>query len=450
MKITLKKMLPLLAVIVLAAAIILKYYGDNTPEDGVPTDKMTYRTNPHTGDKVSLLGFGCMRFPMKMNAEGTGKEIDQDSVNKLVDYAIAHGVNYFDGAPVYIDGNCETAMGIALSRHPRNKYFVATKMSNFRNTIPTRELSIERYHKSMELLQVDYIDYYLLHSIGGGGMESFKERFIDNGILEFLQEERKAGRIRNLGFSYHGDIAVFDYLLSLDYQWDFAQIQLNYLDWQHAADATGRNTDAEYLYSELVKRNVPAVIMEPLRGGALARISAMSTRILNGIDSSLNPAAWAFRFAGSPEHALTVLSGMNTIQHLQENIITYSPLTPLNDREYAALEQVTNITLNAAFIPCTECQYCMPCPVDVDIPKVFALYNSIVSIEDSTIGEESVNYRKAKQAFLDEYDRNLTTLANASSCIGCGKCKKECPQNINIPEQLKNVASFAEKLKTSK
>lgn len=168
----------------------------------IPTDKMVYRTNPTTGDRVSLLGYGCMRWPTRKRADGNGDEVDQEAVNELIDYAIAHGVNYFDTSTVYVQGWSEKSTGIALKRHPREKFLIATKLSNFSNY--TRENSIAMYRKSFEDLQVDYIDYYLLHSVGNGGIKTFRARYIDNGMIDFLMEERKAGRIRNLGFSFHG------------------------------------------------------------------------------------------------------------------------------------------------------------------------------------------------------------------------------------------------------
>ena len=181
----------------------------------IPTDKMTYRVNPTTGDKVSVLGYGCMRWPTIPDPEHDGEDlIDQETVNRLVDYAIEHGVNYFDTSPAYCKGRSEKATGIALSRHPRDKYFIATKLSNFSPSTWSREASLEMYHNSFKELQVDYIDYLLLHGIGMGGMESLNGRYIDNGVLDYLLKEREAGRIRNLGFSYHGDIEVIDYLMS--------------------------------------------------------------------------------------------------------------------------------------------------------------------------------------------------------------------------------------------
>ena len=214
----------------------------------IPTDKMVYRTNPTTGDRVSLLGYGCMRWPTRKRADGNGDEIDQEAVNELIDYAIAHGVNYFDTSPVYVQGWSEKSTGIALKRHPREKFLIATKLSNFSNY--TRENSIAMYRKSFEDLQVDYIDYYLLHSVGNGGIKTFRARYIDNGMIDFLMEERKAGRIRNLGFSFHGTTDVFDEILAMHdrIHWDFVQIQLNYADWRHAS---GNNVNAEYLYGEL-------------------------------------------------------------------------------------------------------------------------------------------------------------------------------------------------------
>lgn len=241
----------------------------------IPTDKMVYRTNPKTGERVSLLGYGCMRWPTRKKADGSGDEIDQEAVNELIDYAIAHGVNYFDTSPAYVQGLSERATGIALKRHPREKFFLATKLSNFSPSSHSREESMAMYRRSFRDLQVDYIDYLLLHGIGMGGMEALHSRYLDNGMLDFLLKEREAGNIRNLGFSYHGEIEVFDYLLSRhdELKWDFVQIQLNYVDWKHAKEVNTRNTDAEYLYNELAKRNIPAVIMEPLLGGRLSKLN---------------------------------------------------------------------------------------------------------------------------------------------------------------------------------
>ncbi|MDR1417418.1 MAG: aldo/keto reductase [Prevotellaceae bacterium] len=412
--------------------------------DEVPTDKMTYRVNPHTGDKVSLLGYGCMRWPLRQKADGSGEEVDQETVNELVDYAIAHGVNYFDTAPVYVRGWSETATGIALKRHPRDKFFIATKMSNPGD--PSPQASLAMYHNSFKNLQVDYLDYYLMHNIGpGDGIATFRQRFIDNGMLDFLLKEKEAGRIRNLGWSFHGDVKVFDYALAMGIQWDFCQIQLNYQDWQHADPK--RNINAEYLYGELVKHNVPAVIMEPLLGGRLARVPAQALALMNGIDSESSAAKWAFRYAGTPENVLTVLSGMVYMEHLQENIRTYAPLAPLNGAEYEMLEQVTGILVDSEYVQCTECQYCMPCPYGIDIPGTFGHYNRCVSAGKILKSANDENYRTARRDFLVGYDRSVPKLRQADHCIGCEICRSHCPQRINIPNEMRRINRYAENLK---
>ena len=416
--------------------------GMNTSIGDVPTDKMTFRTNHITGDKVSLLGYGCMRWPLRKKSDGT-EEIDQDAVNELVDYAIAHGVNYFDTAPVYIRGWSEEATGIALSRHPRDKYFVATKSS--RNN--TLESGIAMYQKSMRDLRVDYLDYYLLHSIGGGddGIEMFKERFIYNGLLDFLLKERAAGRIRNLGWSFHGDVKVYDYALAMGIKWDFVMIQLNYQDWQHADGI--RNVNAEYLYGELVKHNIPTIVMEPLLGGRLARVNKEALALMNEVHNEDSAAKWAFRYAGTLENVLTVLSGMVYMEHLQENIRTYAPLVPLVEQEYEVLEKVTKILIDSNYIQCTECQYCMPCPYGIDIPEVFGHYNRIVSAGKMLKSSNDENYKEARRAFLVGYDRSVPKFRQANYCTNCDLCKPKCPQSIDIVKEMRRVDSYAEQLK---
>lgn len=424
--------------------------GGTTNIGDLPTDKMTYRVNPHTKDKVSLLGYGCMRWPMRPSENGGEEVIDQDAVNDLVDYAIAHGVNYFDTAPPYVRGLSEAATGIALKRHPRDKFFIATKLSTHREDpqLRTFEGSKALYRKSMENLQVDYIDYYLLHAIGLGGMKAVMERFYDNGMLDFLIKEREAGRIRNLGWSFHGDIETFDFLLSQQdegkVRWDFAQIQLNYVDWLHAS---GWNTNAEYLLGELEKRNIPAVVMEPLLGGRLASMNNYLMGRLKQQRPDESIASWAFRFAGSFLNVLTVLSGMTYMEHLQDNIRTYAPLNSCTKEELELLEDTAQIILKYPSVPCTACQYCMPCPYGIDIPGVFAHYNKCINEGNVPASSQDKNYRKARQAFLVGYDRNVPRLRQASHCIDCNQCVQHCPQSIEIPQQMQRIDQFVEQLK---
>ena len=404
---------------------------------------MTYRINNGNGDKVSILGYGCMRWPM--TKDESGKDIiDQETTNRLVDYAIEHGVNYFDTSPVYLQGQSEKATGIALKRHPRESYFIATKLSNFSNY--TRENSMEMYRKSFENLQTDYIDYYLLHSIGGGGVEAFNARYVDNGMIDFLMKEREAGRIRNLGFSFHGNRESFDEFLKLHekYHWDFVQIQLNYVDWRHA---TGRNADAEYLQTELDKLGIQSVIMEPLLGGRLSKVPQHIADRLKERNPEGSVASWAFRFAGTPEGVLCVLSGMTYMEHLQDNIRTYSPLIPLNEEELAFLEETAGLMQKYPTIPCNDCKYCMPCPYGIDIPAILLHYNKCVNAGEVAKSIEDEGYRKARRAYLVSYDRAVPKLRQAARCIGCNTCKGHCPQNIDIPRELHRIDIYIDNLK---
>ena len=419
--------------------------GNKADKEGCPVSgEMTYRTNKANDDKVSILGYGCMRWPMIKNEEG--KDIvDQDTVNALIDHALEKGVNYFDSAPVYLQGQCESATGEALSRHPRENYFIATKLSNFKN--PDGEFGLEMYRKSLEAFRTDYLDYYLLHSISGE--EAFRKRFLDNGLIDFLMEERKAGRIRNLGFSFHGSKEGFDELMALHdkYHWDFVQIQLNYIDWNYASK---RNTNASYLQAELDKRGIPSIIMEPLLGGRLADAPDRIADRLKEMNPKGTIASWAFRFAGSHEGVLTVLSGMNCMEHLQDNIQTYSPLVPLTEKEINFLEEIARMRMEYPEVPCTQCQYCMPCPYGIDIPSIFTHYNKCVNEGFINDNQEDDQYRKDRRTYLISYDRAIPRLRQADKCAGCGICAIKCPQQINIPGEIRRIDRFIESLKRSR
>ena len=381
------------------------------PLGPIPTDKMTYRINPKTGEKVSLLGYGCMRIPSVDNTSTreSDSSIDQEMWNKLVDYAIEHGVTYFDTSPAYCKGQSEKATGIALSRHKREEYTIATKLSNFAPSTWTKEESIKMYRNSFKMLQVDYIDYYLLHSVGNGDFETFENRYIKNGMLDFLLKEREAGRIRNLGFSYHGDVKVFDYLLANHdkYHWDFVQIQMNYLDWKHA--------------NELNKRN-------------------QNAKPQNSV------ASWAFRWVGSFPGVLTVLSGMTYMEHLQDNLRSFCPLDPVTEEDNQFLEETALLLLKYPTIPCNDCQYCMPCPYGIDIPGNLLLYNKCINEGNMASSKPDPNYRKARKAFLVGYARKLAPERMSDHCIGCRHCVPHCPQNIDIPAQLQKIDQYYEKL----
>ena len=409
-------------------------------------EQMIYRENPKNGDKVSLIGFGCMRWPMVKDASGKDV-IDQEAVNEMVDYAIEHGINYFDTSPAYLQGQSEKAAGIALSRHPRESYYIATKLSNFGDA--SAEASIKMYKDSFAQLKTDYFDYYLLHSIGRGGKDAFNKRYVDNGLLPFLLEEKKAGRIRNLGFSFHGAKHEFDYFMELfdsgEMLWDFVQIEMNYVDWTHADGV--RNVNADYLYAELDKRGLPIVIMEPLLGGRLANVPESIARHMKEREPLKSIASWAFRFCGTYPRVLCALSGMTNMDPLVDNIKTFTHFKPLTDEELVFLEEMATQMMEYPLVNCTDCKYCMPCPWGIDIPGTFQHYNRAVTEGTYAQSKEQKDYAKLKKAFLVSYDRAVPTVRQADHCIACGECLSHCPQSIAIPGQLRRIARYIENLK---
>ena len=393
------------------------------------------------GDKVSLLGYGCMRWQMIKDAEGKDI-IDQESVNELVDYAIEHGVNYFDSSPVYLQGMSEEATAKALLRHPRESYFIATKASNFSNS--SFDNSVKMYKRSLEIYQTDHIDYYLLHSISG--LQNFKTRFEDTGLMDYLLEERRKGNIRNLGFSFHGKEDGFDELMALHdkYHWDFVQIQMNYIDWNHAG---GRNSQASYLYQELDKREIPIVIMEPLLGGQLANVPGPVAEKLKGMEPTKSIASWAFRFCGTYPRVLTVLSGMTWMENLEDNVDTYTHFKPLTEEELGVLEEMAVTIQNYPLVGCTACQYCMPCPYGIDIPGIFKYYNNSVKEGTFVESQDQKDYQKLRRKYLTSYNKAIETVRQADHCIQCGQCAPHCPQHIRIPRELQRIDKYIESLK---
>lgn len=405
--------------------------------------EMPMRTNPGNGDRVSLLGYGCMRWPMVK--DGDRDVIDQEAVNALVDKAMAAGVNYYDTSPAYLMGQSERAAGIALSRYPRASYYIATKLSNFSDG--SHAASLRMYHDSFEQLYTDYFDYYLLHSIGRGGLQAFNERYVDNGMMDFLLAEREAGRIRQLGFSFHGNQEAFDDFLRLHghYRWDFVQIQMNYIDWTHADGV--RNVNARYLYDQLDRLGIPITVMEPLQGGRLANVPANIATQLKEREPDRSVASWAFRFVGSYPRILTALSGMTGMAPLEDNLATFLHFQPLTGEELDFLEKMATLMMEYPMVNCNDCKYCMPCPWGIDIPGVFQHYNRCITDGTFTESREARDYVRLRRAYLTSYDRAVPTLRQADHCIGCGTCLSHCPQSIDIPTQLHRIDRYVERLK---
>lgn len=402
------------------------------------------------GKKISLLGYGAMRLPttdgkhaVPWQKEGySDKAIDQELLNRQVKMLLDGGVTYFDTSPAYCRGESEAALGKALkaSGYARKDYVVATKLSNFAPQQYPLAACKKMFEDSLKFLQTDYVDNYLLHSIGNGGFKTFSRRYLENGALDWCAELRAKGRIRRLGFSYHGDPKAFEWCIERHgmYKWDFVQIQMNYVDWRHAKEVNARNLDAKYLYETLAKLDIPVVIMEPLLGGRLARYNYALAQELTPLDPEATLAQWAFRFCGTHPKVMTVLSGMTRTEHIEENLVTFSPLKPCRANELAALERAAQRMLALNTIPCNSCNYCMPCPYGLDIVSLLQFRNSVLTAKTMPSAKEVL---KAYAKAVPE------ELRRADHCTGCGRCTPHCPQMIDIPREIAAIDEWIDALK---
>ena len=371
---------------------------------------MEYRINPKNNDKLSLLGFGCLRFQKK---QGT---IVMEEANRQIMNAIEHGVNYFDTAYVY--GGSEEALGQVLFQNQcREKVYIATKLPHY---FIKKQEDMERYFKEQcKRLKTDYIDYYLIHMLPDRG--TF-ERLLKLGVFEWLEEKKEKGIIHNIGFSYHGNTSSFQELLDL-YSWDFCQIQYNYVDEHSQAGRAG--------LKKANKMGIPVIIMEPLRGGRLVTgLPKEALKEMEKVSKNRTPAEWGLRWLFDQEEVTVVLSGMNTNEMVEENIRIASEagIHCVTEEEREVYRKVKEILNEKVKVPCKGCGYCMPCPKGVDIPGAFRCYN--VRYTDGLV--------KAEKEYI-----MCTTMrskrSNASLCVSCGKCEKHCPQEIAIRKELKNV-----------
>lgn len=368
------------------------------------------------GEKLSALGMGAMRLPV---VDGDDARIDEAAAAALVDYAMAHGVNYYDTAWGYHNGNSELVMGRALARYPRESYFLADKFPGYDLSNMDKVESI--FEKQLEKCGVEYFDFYLFHNVCEMNIDAYLDP--KYGIFDYLTAQKKAGRIRHLGFSAHGSYAVMKrFLEAYGSEMEFCQIQLNYLDWKFQ----GAKEKLELLQAY----NIPVWVMEPLRGGKLASLAPADEEKLQALRPQEGIPAWAFRFLQSIPAVTVTLSGMSNMEQMQANIRTYETEQPLDENEMQTLLGIADEMVGKIALPCTACHYCVShCPQGLDIPNLLALYNEHCFTDGGFIAPMALS------AVPEDKRPN--------SCIGCRSCEAVCPQQIRISEAM---ADFARKL----
>ncbi len=362
------------------------------------------------GKEISLLGFGTMRLPILGDKT---ENIDYATAQKMVDYALDMGVNYFDTAWSYHGGLSETFIGGALKKHPRERFYLADKLPTW--AIGSTRDAERIFAEQLKKCQVEYFDFYLVHTLN----EEFYKIYREFDLFELLEKKKNQGLIRHLGFSFHDTPALLARIAD-EHPWDFAQIQLNYLDWE-TCDAKGQ-------YEALTQRDIPVIVMEPVRGGALATLNENAAGILRKADPTVSLASWAIRYAASLPNVMTVLSGMSTPEQVEDNIRTMTPFRPLSEAEHATVDKAAAAFRASGTIPCTGCRYCMDCPSGVDIPRVFSIYNLYCVSHNPYVFRNTFNSMRASE--------------RASSCTSCGACLKLCPQGIDIPTHMKEITEL--------
>ena len=366
------------------------------------------RMIPALGKEISRLGYGGKRIPKN------GDEEDMDAAVQLLRKAYEMGINYFDTAMVYHKGESEKIFGKAFEPYPRDSYLIADKMSIW--LCSDEEDMKARFYNQLKTLKTEYIDFYLVHSLNRNHYKKVK----DLHCVEFLQQMKQEGKIKHLGFSFHDTYQVFTQILN-DYTWDFVQIQLNYLDWH--------NQGAEQLYRELERRNLPVMVMEPVRGGYLATIDSERAKPFLELEPQRSIASWAIRWVESLPQVAVVLSGMSDLQQLEDNVATMTHFEPMNEQELAAIDRVVEEIRKVNEIPCTGCRYCMDCPMGVDIPEIFSIYSQY-----KIFGKE--------KAFVQDYEEVVEHGNGAEHCVRCMACTTKCPQMIAIPDKLEMIAKL--------
>lgn len=370
---------------------------------------VTKREIDKLGIKTSLLGFGCMRFPTLPDGK-----IDEARTEKMVENAMARGVNYYDTAFPYHNGESEKVIGRILDKYPRDSYYLATKLPCWE--VKSAEDVNRLFNLQLEKLHKDYVDFYLLHALDRNRFKQMKEL----GVLEKCFELKKQGKIKNFGFSFHDGYDAFEEIVN-DHDWDFCQIQFNYMDTDEQAGLKG--------YELTEKKNIPLIIMEPVKGGSLANLPQEVTEGFRAARPNASAASWALRFVATFPNVKVVLSGMSSEEQVEDNLNTFTDFEPLSEKEKELVKATADLIRSRVHNGCTGCRYCMPCPMGVDIPRCFSVWNEFGMYRD-------VNGTKWKWGTISEEHR-------PTNCIQCGACESACPQKLSIRE---NLATLNEEL----
>ena len=367
---------------------------------------MEMRSFDKLGIRTSLLGFGCMRFPV--DAQG---KINEPEAERMIDRAIAAGVNYIDTAYPYHNGDSEPFVGKVLKKYDRGSFYLATKLPCW--NVKTLEDVDRLFNEQLSRLQTEYIDFYLMHAMNG---ELFA-RMEKLGVVKRLEELKAEGRIRNLGFSFHDSYEAFERIITYR-DWDFCQIQLNYMDTKDGPGMRG--------YELAEKLDIPLVIMEPIKGGSLACFAEDITEVFRTMDKDASIASFALRWVGSLPNVKVILSGMSAMDQVEDNLATFEKFRPLSEQEKETIESVVTLINSRVQNGCTGCRYCMPCPAGVDIPGNFSAWNTYHMYQ---------NYNVVRW----NWENQLGESKQAKNCIQCGKCEQACPQKLSIREDLKKL-----------
>ena len=379
----------------------------------VKTDKGKVIRRKFDNTTMPLLALGCMRLPVK------GKEVDMAELEKMVQYAMDCGMNYFDTAYMYVDGKSENAIGEVLKKYPRESFILTDKSPAY--LINSKEDVLRIFNEQLKKCQVEYFDNYMVHNINKNSISNYR----DNDMYGELLKLKKEGKIKHLGFSFHGDPKMLREVIS-EHKWDFCQLQLNYLDWEVV--------NAKELYEIADEANVPVIVMEPLRGSALCNLPQKAEEKLKEVCPNDTPASFALRWIASKKRVFTILSGMSSLEQVKQNAQVFINYKKLIKKKKKLASEIVKIIQSQGAIGCTACKYCMEvCPKGINIAAIFALYNMFKS---ST---------QANRNFMFVYNyKALEESTRADKCIECGLCSRNCPQGLDIPKLLKEVQKEVE------